>query len=56
MSPPLKLTFLITPTEGTHLCMVVQAKQARCITTLEGQIQKSETEKAPKSANWIDKG
>ena len=44
--------FSLTPTEGTHLCMVVQAKQARCTTTtLEEQTQKSETEEAPQSAN-----
>ena len=44
--------FLITPTEGTHLCMVVQAKWARCTTTtLEEQTQKSETEEVPQSVN-----
>ena len=46
--------FLITLTEGTHLCMVVQAKQTRCTTTiLEEQTQKSETEKAPQNANGL---
>ena len=52
MSPPLKL-FLIAPTEGTPLCMVVQAKQARCTTTtLEEQtLEESETEEAPQSVN-----
>ena len=44
--------FIITLTEGTHLCRIVQAKQARCTTTtLEEQTQKSETEEAPQSAN-----
>ena len=53
-SPPLKWTFfLITLPEGTHPCMVVQAKQARCTNTiLEGQtLERSETEEAPQSAN-----
>ena len=45
--------FLITPTEGTPLFMVVWAKQARCTTTtLEEQTPEgSETEEAPQSAN-----
>ena len=48
------LLFLIILTEGTHLCMVVQAKQAKCTTTtLEEQTQKSETEKAPQSVNCL---
>ena len=52
MSPPLKSTFSHTPTEGTHLCTVVLAKQARCTTTtLEEQTQKSETEEAPQNTN-----
>ena len=54
MSPPLKLTFfLITPTEATHVCMVVQAKQARCTNTaLEEQtLEGNETEEAPQSVN-----
>ena len=46
--------FLIAPTEGTHLCMVVLAKQARhTTTTLEEQTQKSETEEAPENANCL---
>ena len=47
--------FLITPTEGTPLCMIVHAKWARCTTTtLEKQIlEKSETEEAPQSANCL---
>ena len=44
---------LITPTEGTHLCMVVLAKWARCTTTLEEQTQKSDMEEAPQSANCL---
>ena len=44
--------FLIVLTEGTHLSTVVQVKQARCTsTTLEEQIQKSETEEAPQSVS-----
>ena len=47
-----KWLFLITPTKGTPLCMIMHAKQARCTTTtLEEQTQKSETEKAPQSVN-----
>ena len=46
--------FLIALTEGFHLCMVVQAMQARCTTTiLEEQTQKSETEDVPQSANCL---
>ena len=45
--------FLIAPTEGTHLCTVVQAKQAWCTTTLEEQTQKSETEGVPQSVNCL---
>ena len=46
-SSPLKLT-----TEGTPLCMIIDAKQARCTTTiLEEQTQKSETEKEPQCVN-----
>ena len=44
--------FLIMLTEGTHLYMVVQPKQARCTTTtLEEQTKKIETEEVPQSAN-----
>ena len=45
--------FTITPTEGTPLCMVVQAKQARCTaTTLEEQtLEESETVEVPQSVN-----
>ena len=44
--------FLITPTDGTHVCMVVQAKWARhTTTTLEEQTQKSKTEEVPQSTN-----
>ena len=45
--------FLITLTEGTHFCTVVQAKWARCTnTTLEEQtLEGSETEEVPQSAN-----
>ena len=44
--------FLTAPTEGTHLCTVMQDKWARCTTaTLEEQTKKSETEEAPQSAN-----
>ena len=54
MSLPPKLTFLVTLTEGTHLCMVVQAKKARCTnTTLEEQTQNSETEEVPQSVNCL---
>ena len=51
--PPPKSTFLITLTEGTHLCMVEQAKWARLTnTTLEEQTPEgSETEETPQSAN-----
>ena len=49
-SPPQKLTFLIAPTQRTPLCMIVQAKWARCtITTLEEQtLEGSETDKCHK--------
>ena len=45
--------FLITPTERSHLCMVVQAKWGRCTNTaLEQQTPKgSETEEAPQCVN-----
>ena len=49
---------LIAPTEGTTLCMVVWAKQARCTTTttLEEQTpEESETEVAPQIANCPSK-
>ena len=46
--------FFIAPTEVTHLCTVVQAKQARCTTTtLEEQTQKSEAEEVPQSASCL---
>ena len=53
MIPPLKSFFLITQTEGTHLCMVVQAKQARCTKTIleEQTPEENETEEAPQSGN-----
>ena len=54
MSPSPNWLFLIVPTERTHLCMVGQAKQARCTTTtLEEQTQKSETEEVLQSANCL---
>ena len=45
--------FLIAPTEGTPLCMVVHAKQARCtaISLQEQTPEESETEEVPQSAN-----
>ena len=47
--------FLITPTWGTPLCMILHAKQAKCTTTtLEEQtLEKSETEKVPQSVNCL---
>ena len=47
--------FLITMTEGTHLCMVVQAKWATCSnTTLEELTREgSETEEVQHSANCL---
>ena len=46
--------FHVAPTEGTHLCMAVQAKQVRCTTaTIEEQTQKSETEAVPQSMNCL---
>ena len=46
--------FLITPTEVTHLCMVVLAKLPRCtnIALEEKMMEGSETEEVPQSANW----
>ena len=43
--------FLITPIEGTPLCMVMQAKLARCTTTTleEWTSEESETEEAPQT-------
>ena len=48
-----KLTFSHHSNRGTHLCMVVQAKQAKYTnTTLEEQISEgSDTEEVPQSAN-----
>ena len=50
-SHPLKLSFLITPTKGTPLCMVVQTKQDRCtyITQEKQTLVGSETEETPQS-------
>ena len=47
--------FLIAPTEGTPLCMVLWAKGGRCTsTTLEEQsLEGSETEEVPQSANCL---
>ena len=45
MSPPLKTTFVIAPTEGTPLYIVMQAKQTRYTTTtlVEQTPEESET-------------
>ena len=47
--------FLIAPTEGIPLCMIVWAKQASCtMTTLEEQTpEESETEKVPQSVSCL---
>ena len=55
MTPPLKLTFSITPAKGTPLCTVVQAEQEWCTTTTLQELTsgRSETEEVPQGVECL---